>query len=97
MKRESESFIGVELKGKRDLGSKIWSTAVIYQDTLIFGSLDHHLYGLDTRDGKTIWAYETGGAIASSPLLKLLLIWQARSRELMRAPVPCHITQVNPY
>ena len=70
VQRESESFIGFELKWKRDLGSKIWSTAVIYQDTLIFGSLDHHLYGLDTRDGKTIWAYETGGAIASSPLLK---------------------------
>ena len=66
----SGGTVSFELEWKRELGSKIWSTAVVYQDILIFGSLDHNVYGLDVNNGDTIWTYETGGAIASSPLVE---------------------------
>ena len=52
------------------MGSKIWSTASVSNDILIFGSLDHWVYGLDVNNGDTVWRYETGGAIASSPLVE---------------------------
>ena len=70
VQKEGRDSLLFELVWKRYLGSKIWSTPVIYEDILIFGSLDHNLYGLDVGSGETIWVYETGGAIASSALLK---------------------------
>lgn len=56
-------------------GSKIWSTPAIYEDVLIFSSLDHKIYGLDLKceeciDGnKPLWTFETGAAVAASPLV----------------------------
>ena len=66
----SEGTFNFELEWKRELGSKIWSTASVFNDILIFGSLDHWVYGLDVNNGDTVWRYETGGAIASSPLVE---------------------------
>ena len=33
------------------------------------GSDDGHVYGLDRETGALVWRYQTGGAIAASPIV----------------------------
>ena len=52
-------------------GDKIWSTPVIRNGIVYFGSHDNNLYAVRyTRDaGEEEWRYPTGGAVAGRPLL----------------------------
>ena len=67
--------ITMERKWKFQAGSSIWSTPQVFENLLIFSSLDHKIYGLDLtcntciESGSPEWVYETGGAVASSPLV----------------------------
>lgn len=46
----------------------VWGAPVVVGGTLYFGSLDHHLYALNAKDGSYLWDIDLGGAIADSPL-----------------------------
>ena len=67
--------VTMERKWKFQTGSSIWSTPQIYENLLIFSSLDHNIYALDLNcdtcidEGTTKWVYETSAAVASSPLV----------------------------
>lgn len=46
----------------------VWAGPVVVGDTLYVGSLDHHLYALNAKDGTYLWDIDLGGAIADTPL-----------------------------
>ena len=53
---------------------KIWSTPVIRDGVVYFGSMDRHVYALSLAEGldqasRLLWKYETGGAVNATPLL----------------------------
>ena len=52
-------------------GGKIWSTPVIRDGIVYFGSHDKNVYALNVRDGKLKWnrPFATGGTVAGRPLL----------------------------
>jgi outer membrane protein assembly factor BamB len=47
----------------------IYSSPVIYQSLVYFGSYDGKLYALKTDTGDGFWAFDTGAQIYASPLL----------------------------
>ena len=49
--------------------NKFWSSPEMFGDTLIIGSLDHNVYGIDAESGKRKWKFETDGAVASSAVV----------------------------
>ena len=51
--------------------NKIWTTPVLKDTIVYFGSLDQNLYALDTVDGSLIWdePFKTDAAIVSKPLI----------------------------
>ena len=67
--------VTMERKWQFQTGSSIWSTPQVFENLLIFSSLDHNIYALDLscdtciEGGATKWVYETGAAVASSPLV----------------------------
>lgn len=48
---------------------RIWSTPVIRDGVIYFGSQDHNVYALSLKDGKELWRFPTGGAVVARPLL----------------------------
>ena len=50
-------------------GGSIWSTPVIGNGTVYFGSHDEYVYALAVGDGTERWRFKTGGTIAGRPLL----------------------------
>ena len=49
--------------------ASIWSTAAVEGNILVFSSLDHYVYALDTERGKELWKFQTGAAVAANPVL----------------------------
>ena len=57
------------------LTDRIWGTPTIEvtdvddnEGVIYFGGFDHNLYALD-QDGREVWTFEAGGAIAAKPLI----------------------------
>ncbi|MCH7605662.1 MAG: PQQ-binding-like beta-propeller repeat protein [Chloroflexi bacterium] len=50
-------------------GNKIWSTPVIRDGIVYFGSHDGNVYAVNLDTQKEKWRYTTGGAVAGRPLL----------------------------
>ena len=50
-------------------GAKIWSTPVVKDGIVYFGSHDSYVYALGVIDGKEKWRFKTGGTVAGRPLL----------------------------
>jgi len=50
-------------------GDKIWSTPVVKDRIVYFGSHDESVYAVNVGDGSQKWRFPTGGAIAGKPLL----------------------------
>ena len=50
-------------------GGSIWSTPVVKDGIVYFGSHDDNLYALGVGDGTEKWRFKTGGTIAGRPLL----------------------------
>ena len=50
-------------------GDKIWSTPVIRDGVIYFGSHDRHVYAVSLKDGQALWRFATGGAVVARPLL----------------------------
>ena len=48
---------------------QIWSSPVVYEDKVIFGSLDHYIYAVSLKDGTELWKYKTEGAVVGKPLI----------------------------
>ena len=53
---------------------RIWSTPVVGEGAVYFGSMDRHIYALSLDDtsgaaGTSLWKYKTGAAVVSTPLL----------------------------
>ena len=51
-------------------GGPIYSSPVIDQQFLVFGSTDSSLYVVDHWSGKVAWNYKTGGAIRCTPYVR---------------------------
>ena len=60
---------GSEMWTFKDTQYGVWSTPVIADGTLYFGSLDHYLYALDAQSGKLKGKIDLGGAIGATPLI----------------------------
>jgi len=56
-------------------GGEIWSSPVVKDRTVYFGSNDHCLYALDTRGGSLRWQLKTGGAVVGSPSVDLETVY----------------------
>ena len=50
-------------------GGSIWSTPVVKDGTVYFGSHDGYVYALRVGDGTEKWRLKTGGTVAGRPLL----------------------------
>ena len=50
-------------------GGKIWSTPVIRNGIVYFGSHDNNVYAVNVLDGDEEWRFTTGGVVAGKPLL----------------------------
>ena len=50
-------------------GAKIWSTPVIKDGIVYFGSHDKNVYAVNVLDGTEKWRFTTGGVVAGKPLL----------------------------
>lgn len=55
--------------------NKIWSTPVVQDGTVYFGSLDHNLYALSASTGEKKWAFKTGASITSAPIVVDKLVY----------------------
>lgn len=69
----NNTFCAIDLKTghekwKYQCGSVIYSTAVIRDDQVIFGSADGNLYSLYKDTGKKVWQYNVGSEIHASPV-----------------------------
>lgn len=58
------------IKWRFPSGDRLWTTPVVEDGIVYFGSFDHKVYALDIETGEEIWHFETDGAITSSPLVK---------------------------
>jgi len=50
-------------------GASIWSTPVVKDGIVYFGSHDDNVYALGVVDGTEKWRFKTGGSVAGRPLL----------------------------
>lgn len=50
-------------------GDKIWSTPLIANGVIYFGSHDRNVYAVSVADGRELWRFPTGGAVVTRPLL----------------------------
>ena len=53
---------------------KIWSSPVVGDGVVYFGSMDNHVYAVSLEEGlsqpeRLLWKYKTGGAVVATPLL----------------------------
>jgi hypothetical protein len=61
------AFTGV--KWKFETGDEVWSSPVLAEGVIYFGSDDDHLYALDAQTGQEKWRFKTGGDVRSSPAI----------------------------
>ena len=47
----------------------VWSQPLLIDEMLVFSSIDHHVYAVDSASGGLIWKLDLGGSVASTPLL----------------------------
>jgi len=64
-----EGGTGIPLRWTFTTGGKIWSTPVIQDGVVYFGSHDSKIYAVDLDDGELLWQFTTGGTVAGRPLL----------------------------
>ena len=50
-------------------GDKIWSTPLIANGVIYFGSHDNNVYAVAVSDGRKLWSFPTGGAVVARPML----------------------------
>lgn len=58
-----------EEKWSRQTGGKIWSTPVVRDGVVYFGSHDNSIYAVFLDSGQEKWTFATGGVVAGRPLL----------------------------
>lgn len=46
----------------------VWSSPILIEDRLYFGTMDHQFHALDAETGDQIWSLDLGGAIGAAPL-----------------------------
>ena len=73
------TYQGKFFRVDRKTGKKVWefkendtpifSSPVANREVVIFTSYDHHVYGVNIKDGSVAWKYKTGGQIFSSPTM----------------------------
>lgn len=57
------------VKWKFETGDEIWSSPVVAEGVIYFGSDDDHLYALDAQTGQEKWRFKTGDDVRSSPAI----------------------------
>lgn len=57
------------VKWKFQTADEIWSSPVVADGVVYFGSDDDHLYAVDVESGEEIWRFKTGEDIHSSPAI----------------------------
>ncbi len=50
-------------------GGRVWSTPVVKDGIVYFGSHDKYVYALRVGDGTEKWRFKTGGSVAGRPLI----------------------------
>ena len=65
---ESVSEFG-GVKWKFDTDDEIWSSPVVADGVIYFGSDDDHLYAIEAETGAEVWRFKTGDDIHSSPAI----------------------------
>jgi outer membrane protein assembly factor BamB len=65
-----EGLVLVE-RWSKETGNKVWSSAVVANGVVYFGSLDHNIYAVRLDDGEPAWdaPFETGGAVTATPVI----------------------------
>ncbi|WP_214481145.1 PQQ-binding-like beta-propeller repeat protein [Bacillus sp. SM2101] len=61
---EIKSLKGVKWKFQTD--GKIYSSPIVFNDTVYIGSEDKHFYAIDKKNGEVKWCFPSGGAIRSA-------------------------------
>lgn len=51
-------------------GGPIWSSPVVADGTVYFGSNDGNVYALNAKSGKTLWQYKTEGRVMGRPTIE---------------------------
>ena len=46
---------------------QVWSSPIVANGVVYFGSLDHHIYAVDAMNGSKIWDYTTGNHVYPTP------------------------------
>ncbi len=69
MSSQSGSFGEISPLWSFDCEDEIRSSALVFQNSIYFGSYDGNLYCLDAGSGEERWRYTTDGGIVSSPCL----------------------------
>jgi outer membrane protein assembly factor BamB len=64
---------GVKWKFQTD--DEVWSSPVIADGVVYFGSDDDHLYAVNAETGESVWHFETGDDIHSSPAVSDGLVY----------------------
>src|ERR1700710_2836378 len=54
------------MKWKLKTAGKIFSSPVVYRNTVYVGSEDNNLYAINKTTGKVLWKFKTGGAVHST-------------------------------
>ena len=54
------------VKWKLKTAGKIFSSPIVYKNTVYVGSEDHNLYAVNKTTGKVLWKFKTGGAVHST-------------------------------
>lgn len=52
-----------------ETGDNVAARPVVVGDTVVFGSEDYNVYGLDATTGRELWSVETGGPVVSSAVV----------------------------
>ena len=64
-----------ELKWKFKTKGKVWSSPVISDGMVFFGSDDQYLYAVDMKTGQEKWKFKTKDDVVSSPAISDVMVF----------------------
>ena len=74
-----------EVKWTFQADGAIISSAIVFEDKVLFGSDDSNFYALNVENGQPEWIVETGGQVRSSPMVADGVVYFGGDDKLLRA------------
>ena len=74
-----------EVKWTFQADGAIISSAIVFEDKVLFGSDDSNFYALNVETGQPEWIVETGGQVRSSPMVADGVVYFGGDDKLLRA------------